>query len=275
MASTVAQNSANAQEAESMAKTAAGNADKVNRSYEKMLHSLGLITSKISIIHEIAERTDLLAINASIEAAKAGESGKGFAVVANEVRQLAIRSRSAADEVDKISAETVKVSKESGALLEGLIPDIQKTSSLVQEIAAASTEQNSSATQINEAIIQLSTVTQQNSASSEELAAAASNLRSLSYELNDAISFLVTENDSNDDMEQLMKMINKHNSEIAKIEARIQSKGKKSKLQANVDVKKPASGKAKEKANEINSPKLHGISLSMNDKADDKNYETF
>ncbi len=275
MAATVAQNSANAQTAESMSKTAVDNAFRVNQSYEKMLHSLNLITSKISIIHEIAERTDLLAVNASIEAAKAGESGNGFAVVANEVRQLAIRSRNAADEVDKISIETVESSKESGVLLALLIPDIQKTSSLVQEIAAASNEQDTGAKQINEAVQQFSAVTQQNSASSEELAASATNLRSLSYELNEVISFFLTENDGNDNMAQLMKMITKHNAEAAKIEALMKSNGRNFKKNTLNVTPRDHKVAPQSKTPKTGQDSINGISLSLFDKSEDKDYESF
>ena len=221
MAASISQNSLHAKGAEAIATSATSHVDKVNSTFDKTLHSLRLITNKITIIHEVAERTDLLAVNASIEAAKAGENGKGFAVVASEVRNLAIRCRDAADEIDKISAETVDASNESAKMLGGLIPEIQKTASLIQEIAAASAEQDAGAQQINIALVQLNSVTQQNSASSEELTASAVELKDLSYRLRDAIAYLVIDTAESDDVARLLEMISKHNSEIAKIEARI------------------------------------------------------
>ena len=101
------------------------------------------IAGKISIIEEIARQTNLLALNAAIEAARAGEHGKGFAVVASEVRKLAERSQTAAAEINKLSATSVEVAENAGNMLTKLVPDITKTSELVQEITAASNEQNS------------------------------------------------------------------------------------------------------------------------------------
>ncbi len=100
------------------------------------------IANKISIIEEIARQTNLLALNAAIEAARAGEHGKGFAVVAAEVRKLAERSQKAAGEINQLSGTTLKVSEKSGEMLDKLVPDIQRTAELVQEITAASKEQD-------------------------------------------------------------------------------------------------------------------------------------
>ena len=113
------------------------------------------IASKISIIEEIARQTNLLALNAAIEAARAGEHGKGFAVVAAEVRKLAERSQKAAGEINQLSGTTVKVSEKAGEMLDKLVPDIQRTAELVQEITAASKEQDTGAEQINKALQQL------------------------------------------------------------------------------------------------------------------------
>lgn len=224
MAASISQNSLNAREAESIALAASAHVDKVTRTFDTTLNSLSVITNKISIIHEIAEKTDLLAVNASIEAAKAGEQGKGFAVVANEVRNLAVRCRDAADEIDAISAQTVTASNESGKMLAGLIPEIQKTASLIQEIAAASSEQDTGAQQINEALMQLNTITQQNSAASEELAASANALEDLAEKLRETTSFLIIDSNEEDEMKNLLDMIAKHNNEIAKIETRIHNR---------------------------------------------------
>jgi len=134
------------------------------------------IAERISIIEEIARQTNLLALNAAIEAARAGEHGKGFAVVAAEVRKLAERSGKAAGEISQLSRSSVEIAEKAGTMLTKIVPDIQRTAELVQEISAASNEQNAGAVQINKAIQQLDQVIQQNASASEELASTAEEL---------------------------------------------------------------------------------------------------
>jgi methyl-accepting chemotaxis protein len=192
MASNIKQNSENAKQTELISVQASKDITEGNKAVSITVNAMKEIAEKISIVGQIAEKTDLLAINAAIEAARAGEQGKGFAVVASEVRKLAENSQAAAKQIDELSKSSVKVANESGALLVQIVPNIQKTAQLVQEISAASAEQNSGASQVNNAIMQLNQVTQQNASASEEMSASAEQLASQAEHLKELISFYKT-----------------------------------------------------------------------------------
>jgi len=189
MASNIRQNADNAQQTERIALQAAKDAQEGGVAVGQAVVAMKNIAEKISIIEEIARQTNLLALNAAIEAARAGEHGKGFAVVAAEVRKLAERSGNAAGEISELSSSTVSVSEKAGEMLMKLVPDIQRTAELVQEIAAATGEQNSGADQINKAIQQLDQVIQQNASASEEMASTSEELSSQAQQLQQTMSF--------------------------------------------------------------------------------------
>jgi len=189
MNANIRQNADNALQTEKIATQAAQNAQEGGNAVNETVAAMKQIAEKIMIIEEIARQTNLLALNAAIEAARAGEHGKGFAVVAAEVRKLAERSQSAAGEINELSTNSVEVAEKAGRLLEVIVPDIQKTAELVQEISAASKEQDAGADQINRSIQQLDGVIQQNASASEEMASTAEELSSQSEQLADMVAF--------------------------------------------------------------------------------------
>ena len=246
MSSNIQQNTDNAQQTEKIANKAAGDILEGSNSVNKTVESMKTIADKVSIISDIAFQTNILALNAAVEAARAGEHGKGFAVVAAEVRKLAERSQIAAAEIDGLSKSSVEVAEKSGTLLANIVPDIQRTSKLVQEITAASIEQNSGADQINNAIQQLNQITQQNAAASEEMATSSEELSSQADQLLELVSFFKIK-DSNDNRVQSTRTTTKKT-------AQVQS------FKSNQPKSKPATGK--------------GFNFDLGDSKDDE-YERF
>lgn len=194
MASSIRQNTDNAMQTEKISIKSSVDAKEGGKAVVETVAAMKEIATKISIIEEIARQTNLLALNAAIEAARAGEHGKGFAVVASEVRKLAERSQSAAGEISGLSSRSVAIAEQAGEMLTRMVPDIQKTAELVQEITASSKEQDTGAEQINKAIQQLDQVIQQNASASEEMASTSEELSSQAEQLQHSISFFNTGN---------------------------------------------------------------------------------
>jgi len=189
MSSNINQNADNALQTEKIALKASADAREGEAAVTQTVKAMKDIAGKISIIEEIARQTNLLALNAAIEAARAGEHGKGFAVVASEVRKLAERSQEAAGEISELSSTSVDIAEKAGQLLGQIMPDIQKTAELVQEITAASSEMRTGSDQINTAIQQLDQVIQKNAGVSEEMAATSEELSGQALALQQAIAF--------------------------------------------------------------------------------------
>ncbi|WP_257450932.1 methyl-accepting chemotaxis protein [Archangium lipolyticum] len=189
MSATLTQNSENHRQMEQMAVKGARQAEESGQAVRETVGAMTAIAEKISIIEEIAYQTNLLALNAAIEAARAGEYGKGFAVVATEVRKLAERSRTAAQDISLLASGSVKVAERSGQLLGELVPSIQKTAALVQDMADASREQSTGVTQMNRAMMQVDQVTQRNASASEELASTAEELSAQAEALRQLVAF--------------------------------------------------------------------------------------
>jgi methyl-accepting chemotaxis protein len=189
VAATVGQSATNASQTQQIATRAAADAVAGGEAVRQTLEAMWKITERVEVIEEIARATNLLALNAAIEAARAGEHGRGFAVVATEVRRLAERSKQAAVEVGTLSTESRAVSERAGAVLEKMVPDIQKTAALVLEISEAARSQATGAELVTNAIGELERVIQQNAASSESLASTAEEIAAQAEELRATVSF--------------------------------------------------------------------------------------
>ncbi len=189
ISSNTQQNTTNAKKADQIATLASGSISESNASVKSSTQSMVEIADKVTVINDIAYQTNILSHNASIEAARAGQQGRGFSVVAGEVRKLAERSRTAAEEINKLSGNGVNIAQEAAKQIEKIVPEIKQTTSLVQEIANASDEQSVGIDQISSAIQMLNTIAQQNAAASEEMATSAEELANQADDLIRAIGF--------------------------------------------------------------------------------------
>jgi len=194
MQAAIQNNSENSTNTEKISRKASDEAQNSGAAVKGAATAMKEIAGKINIIEEIARQTNLLALNAAIEAARAGEHGKGFAVVASEIRKLAEKTQSSAGEIMDISRTTVSSSEIAAESIEQVMTGIRDTAELVQEISAASREQNSSVSQINQAINQLDMVIQKNAASSEELASTSEEFSAQSDNLINLLDFFKLRN---------------------------------------------------------------------------------
>ncbi len=200
MVSMINSNTQNAEITGQSSEKSANEMKQSNEIFVKTINSVSQISEKISIISEIADKTDILSINAAIEAARAGESGKGFSVVANEIRKLADKTKIASDEITKLSKNGQDISRIAGEKLETAIPEIIKSAELVNNIVSAGKEQQSGVENINISVQQLTEITNENSASAEEMSASAEELSAQAEQLKELISVFKNGNLQNENV---------------------------------------------------------------------------
>ncbi len=189
LSANIQMNTDNSRQSNTIVSQAARDAGVGGQAVEETVDSMKTISEKIGIIEEIARNTNLLALNAAIEAARAGDAGKGFAVVASEVRKLAENSQIAANDITQISGKSVRKADETRELMRNMVPAIQKSAEIAEEIMEGSNEQAKGAEQINMALLQMDQVIQANASSSEQIAAMSEELKNKSDELDDLVSF--------------------------------------------------------------------------------------
>ncbi len=170
-------------------------ADGINnnlRKSEETRISINNIFENVGKINDISEQTNILSLNASVEAARAGDHGKGFAVVANEVQALAQNSKRFSSIIQELSSSALSLAEQASDALGKMAPEVLNTASLVDEINSGAFEQKQAMNQISNSLQELNHVTQETSANSEEMTASADQLMNQSKKLNELISFFKT-----------------------------------------------------------------------------------
>lgn len=193
MAAMIQNNTQSAEQTQEISIRAAEGIQQLLLKEKESLNYIKDISNKISIVNDIAFQTNILALNAAVEAARAGDQGRGFAVVAGEVRRLAENSRTAADEITRLSEKAVSITNGTHNFMMQLAPEIEKTSQLVNDITVASSEQSNGATQINAAIQELNLVIQDYATTAEEMSRNSKVLKTEAFELEQSIMFFNVE----------------------------------------------------------------------------------
>lgn len=193
MAGQLQQNDSSAQNTLKLSNTVSSDISKLSESVKQTRAAMQQIKDKISVIHDISEKTDLLAVNAGIEAARAGGHGNGFAVVAQEVRALAENTSKAAGEISSLAASSSQRAYETSNSLQSALPNIQETINAIREIAASTQHQRQGVEQVNTSLQQLVQITNQNSSAAEELSTSADELKARANDTRNVLAYFTLE----------------------------------------------------------------------------------
>ncbi len=226
ISSSITQTAANAENTRLNSESIASDINAVLEASDKTLESTKMIIEKIKIINDIAKKTDLLAVNAAVEASKAGENGKGFSTVATEIKKLAERCKTASVQIDEASNQTLAITEESTGLIDKITPRIKDNAEKVSEIAIACTEQRNGADQINNAIQQLAHISEQNSNMSEILADKAGNFDKYAKSLLNSLKFFKLNDARTEKLEELSTLIKIHSDKLTELREELIEKEK-------------------------------------------------
>ncbi len=217
MVTSISQNAENAKLAKEGSEAVAYDINQVARASDRSLDSNKKIAEKIKIVKEIASKTDILAINAAVEASRAGENGKGFAVVASEIRKLAEKTRAASIEIDAATKENIKFTSTVTTMIERLSPRIRQNSDMVSEIAHACDEQHAATDTITNSIIQLAQISQENSTFANALTSSSQKLAEYAIHLNKSMEFFQTSSAPEQNDNEILALIQEHSKAIRQL----------------------------------------------------------